>query len=143
MSALSYTPTDLDILVRTLYGECRGEPLEGQQGVAWVIRNRVQWSGGPYWWGDTPALVCQKHAQYSCWLPTDPNYAKILGLPVGSPEYAALRDVALSVLSGAVGDPTGHASHYERIGTGASWAAGKTPSATIGNHAFYEVGPHG
>ena len=32
---------DRDILARTLWGEARGEGLDGQIAVAWTIRNRV------------------------------------------------------------------------------------------------------
>ena len=37
----SYTEQDWDTLARTIFGEARGESLQGQVGVAWVIRNRA------------------------------------------------------------------------------------------------------
>jgi spore germination cell wall hydrolase CwlJ-like protein len=132
---------DLDVTARTLWGEARGEDEMGQRAVAWVIRNRADWPGGPHWWGDTALKVCMKPMQFSCWNAADPNREKMLALKMESQEYRTLHEIARAVMTGEVDDPTGHASHYERIGTGAEWARGRQPSATIGNHAFYSIGP--
>jgi spore germination cell wall hydrolase CwlJ-like protein len=32
---------DKDVFKKTIYAEARGEPYEGQQWVAWVIKNRA------------------------------------------------------------------------------------------------------
>lgn len=141
MTALPVTDADIDTLVRTLYGEARGEPLEGQQGVAWVVRNRVEWPNAPHWWGNSVAEVCRKAFQFSSWNANDPNRVKIEQLPVGSPEYQALLPVAQAVCAGMVPDMTGGASHYERVGTGARWAVNRPPTITIGRQAFYRIGP--
>lgn len=132
---------DLDTVTRTLWGEARGEGEMGQRAVAWVIRNRSEWPGGPYWWGSVPLGVCLKRGQFSCWNGDDPNRAKIDALDTLDPEYQALHEIARQVMAGEVDDPTGHASHYEVVGAGAAWAVGKQPSATIGRHAFYSLGP--
>lgn len=141
MTALACTPSDLDLAARTLYGECRGEPVLGQQGVAWVLRNRVEWPGAPHWWGSTVGGVCIKAAQFSCWLKTDPNYPALTGPSSALPGYDALMAIVEDVMAGNVPDPTGHASHYERIGTKAAWSKGQTFSAVIGHHSFYSLGP--
>lgn len=132
---------DLDALVRTLFGEARGEPEAGQLAVAWVIRNRVEWPGAPHWWGSTIGDVCRKAYQFSCWNENDPNCSLVQTLKPGTPEYDDLKRVASWVLEGNADDPTGHASHYERVGAGAAWAKGREFNTIIGNHAFYSIGP--
>jgi spore germination cell wall hydrolase CwlJ-like protein len=131
---------DLDVLTRTLFGECRGEREVGQIAVAWVIRNRAEWPGKT-WWGDTIADVCLKPSQFSCWLDSDPNRAKLEALSTDDPTYAKLYDIATRVLMCDVADPTGGCTHYEVVGTGAKWAKGKEPKVIIGRHAFYALGP--
>lgn len=134
---LAVLPRDLDAATRTLFGECRGEPIEGQQGVAWVIKNRVE---SPHGWGTNVEEVCLSHHQFSCWLQADPNRNKLLALAPEDAEYKALFEVARSVMAGEVDDPTNGADHYEVTGTTAFWAKDKTPSAVIGKHSFYAIG---
>ena len=134
------TASDLDIATRTLYGEARGEPLAGQQAVAWVFRNRVEWMP-PQWWGVGLAGVCQKPYQFSCWLQGDSNREKLLALSDEDPVYLALYEVVESVMHGDIDDPTGRASHYEVTGTGAKWAVGREPTLVVGHHSFYSIGP--
>jgi N-acetylmuramoyl-L-alanine amidase len=137
MTALKYTAIDLDIATRTLFGECRGEPDEGRVAVMWVIRNRAEHPG---WWGKSVAGVCLAKSQFSCWNMNDPNREKLKAVPAYDPVYTALQSVVERVLNGEVPDPTGGASHYEVIGTGAAWAKDRKPDAVIGHHAFYCVG---
>lgn len=134
------TAEDLDIAARTLYGECRGEPLRGQQAVAWVIRNRALWTP-PAWWGHSVATVCRQPFQFSCWNSNDPNCAIIKTLAVTHPMYVMLLGVVQAVMVGSIDDPTGGATHYQMIGTGAAWARNRPISAIIGHHEFYAVGP--
>lgn len=134
------TEADLDTATRTLFGEARGEPLKGQQAVAWVLRTRAAWHP-QVWWGAGLGGVCKKPKQFSCWNPDDPNRARLLGLAEADPEYQTLRAVVKSVMKGEVDDPTDGATHYEVVGTGAGWAAGRAPSCVIGRHAFYRIGP--
>lgn len=134
------TAEDLDIATRTLYGECRGEPLRGQQAVGWVIRNRALWTP-PAWWGHSVSAVCRQPFQFSCWNSNDPNSAIIKTLADTHPMYRMLLGVARAVMDGSVDDPTGGATHYEVIGTGANWAKNREFSTIIGRHAFYPIGP--
>ena len=136
---IDVTDQDLDIAARTLDGEARGEPLEGQQGVAWVMRTRTTWSP-PAWWGHTLSQVCTKPFQFSCWL-GGPDTDHINALNPADAEYQAMLTVIKSVMNGEIDDPTGGATHYEVIGTGPKWVIGRTPSAVIGHHAFYRIGP--
>ncbi len=139
---LQVTSRDLDIATRTLWGECRGEPLEGQQAVSWVIRNRAFWPVRA-WWGSGVADVCLKPSQFSCWNMSDPNREKILQLEADTQDYQALYQVARSVMAGEIDDPTKGATSYERVGAGAYWAKGREFSVIIGHHAFYSIGPEG
>ena len=42
---------DLDIMALTVWAEARGEPVDGQRAVAWVLRNRA---AKPGWWRPPP-----------------------------------------------------------------------------------------
>ncbi|MFO1038147.1 MAG: cell wall hydrolase [Geminicoccaceae bacterium] len=68
------TSRDTDILARTLYGEARGEPWEGIQAVACVVRNRV----ADRRWPDRIAEVCLQPRQFSCWNRNDANLRAML-----------------------------------------------------------------
>ena len=148
------TPEDRDMAARTLVGEARGEPPEGQAAVAWVIRNRASWdtlhSGHPEheWWGTTVALVCRHPAQFSCWNAADPNLPLIRDMAADDPRYLQALAVVRGVFGGGISDPTasiGGATHYRVRATHASWdaaAAGK-PSLTFGHQVFYCLGPQG
>ena len=57
---------DYQTLLKTIYGEARGEPELGQRAVAWVIYNRVQLNRN-YWGGNTIASVCRAQYQFECW----------------------------------------------------------------------------
>ena len=149
--ALQVTPGDLDLVTRTLYGECRGEPLAGQQAVAWVIRNRAS---DPGWWtsyqsptstGRITAVgrACVTKGQFSCWLASDLNLMKLQSLNPLDPEYKALFEVGRSVMAGEIDDPTSGSTHYEVLGTGAAWAKDRQPEVIIGKHAFYRIGKNG
>jgi len=136
----AYTDRDLDISAKTLWGECRGEPLLGQQAVAWVIRNRAAWLPSA-WWGDTPASVCLKSWQFSCWNRNSPEFAAMQALDVAV--IGGLREIARAVFAGETPDPTGGATMYQRVGTGALWSKGLPIAKLIGHHEFYVLGPHG
>lgn len=127
-------PSDVDTLARTIYGEARGEPDEGKQGVANVVMKRVQLG----WKGDHDAKsVCLHHAQFSCWLDSDPNKPVIMAVKAKDPVFAKCIAIAVSALSGNLSDVTGNADSYERVGTNAYWGKYLTPTRVIGHHAFY------
>ena len=125
-------------MVRTLWGEVRSEPIEGQVGVAWVIRNRAEM---PAWWGGTISRVCLTKFQFSCWW--DMQRSRLVALQQTDRLYEQLITVATAVLAGFFDDPTGGATHYLRFDTNAPWEAGHTPTVRLGAHEFYRVGPHG
>lgn len=136
---IRYNDHDLDIQGKTLWGEARGEPHEGQIAVAWTIRNRSQrgaFAGRVAGLEGAVAAVCQAPWQFSCWNNDDPNRARLLVL---SPtDNTTQHDICGDVLEGVVDDPTGGADHYfaDTIAT-PGWAASMKQTAHIGHHIFF------
>ncbi|MHC8508740.1 MAG: cell wall hydrolase [Rhodospirillales bacterium] len=129
----------VDVLARTIYGEARGELVRGKEAVACVIINRVRRARerGGYWWGGCVESVCKKPWQFSCWNKNDPNRRKIESVTADDPVFQSCRRIARRACAGAVKDPTGGAAHYHTHAVSPVWAEGKTPSAHIGGHLFY------
>lgn len=138
---MTFSPADLDVLARTIYGEARNQPFEGQLAVAWVIRNRT---ARALRFGATIAEVCLKPLQFSCWNRNDPNFAKVV--TVHEPDLALTKAGAAArmVLTELSGDPTFGADHYFTTNPPPGetkwppeWAAGMKRTAIIGDHVFY------
>ena len=125
---------DLDTFARTIYGEARGESLDGQIAVAWTILNRVR---AKSWYGDTITEVCRKPWQYSCWNHDDPNLATLTAVSLNNQSFQRCMYAALAVGLQIVPDPTSRSMHYHVLSVSPSWAEGKSPVCTIGNHKFY------
>jgi hypothetical protein len=137
------TEAERVIAARTVYGEARGEPLEGKIAVAWVIRNRVRadlhGDGKPDWWGEDVISVCHKRWQFSCWNGGDPNLRAIAMIQPHDPLWLECLKAVDLVDSDGAPDPTGGATHYHAaLITTPHWAAGRTPTAQIGRHLFYK-----
>lgn len=66
--------TDLELLMLTIIGESRGEPIEGQVAVGCVIRNRV------FTWRKNYGEICLAAKQFSCWNEDDPNRSLLIEL---------------------------------------------------------------
>lgn len=150
-TSVSYRPIDLIAMARTLWGEARGEPREGQIAIAWVIRNRLE---NPGWWSrnqgdgipdDTIEAVCRDPAQFSCWWDAQaPRVRTRLAESLGP-----LIELARAVLNGTEPDPTGGADHYHTIARPEyaetwppKWAVGQA-GVTVGRHLFYRLGLDG
>jgi N-acetylmuramoyl-L-alanine amidase len=127
---LDRSSNDYQVLLKTIYGEARGESTEGQKAVAWVIKNRAN-RNLSHWGGYNIANVCKQRLQFSCWngvsdiLMSEANArAKIeLWLP--------------AVYTGK--DNTNGATHYyaNRLISPPSWTRTCIATVQIGNHAFY------
>ena len=133
---------DLWVTAQTVWGEARGESVEGRIAVAHVIRNRAL-----RWLSQHPTLpepyvhVCKTPFQFSCWNANDPNRALLEALSLRNLAFAACLHVAVDVLSGQVPSPVGHARHYfnpAAVAKTPRWARGKAPLVSIGHHDFYE-----
>lgn len=127
----------VDTMARTAWGEARGEGSTGMQAVLNVIMNRVKKGG---WWGATPAEVCKKKSQFSCWNKNDPNYPKLIAVTESDANFKKALDLADLAYNGVLPDITGGATNYLALGSLKelpSWVKGLTKTAQIGNHTFY------
>lgn len=151
--------SDFHALFLTLWGETRGEPIEGQIAVACVIRNRVLADigkdGKPDWWGEGYRGVCLAPRQFSCWAPEDgaENYATVMRLAhavcgdyadrttvdLNDPVMRQLKAIAENVMNGTLLDRSGGATQYltKHLFSTAPppWALNR-PVRTIGSQVF-------
>jgi spore germination cell wall hydrolase CwlJ-like protein len=136
-----YKTLEVDVLARTLWGEARGEGEQGMLAVACVIHNRVKISQekGKYWWGNSIIQICQKPYQFSCWNRADPNFKKLTAVDETDLHFATALRIARRAVIGCLLDITGGATHYHAASIMPYWVKGETPSATIGNHIFYNL----
>jgi len=122
---------DQKIVAMTIVGEARGEGKLGMYAVGAVIAQRV------IAWKKTPAQVCLKKSQFSCWNPNDPNRAKLpklLNTPEG--KYAKHLAVHLRSLNRA---HFGYADHYCHVKQNPYWIKGEKTIIVIENHKFYKL----
>jgi spore germination cell wall hydrolase CwlJ-like protein len=130
---------DEDQLVRTVYGEARGEPVAGQQAVASVIKTRM----GLGKQGVQDVVFAPN--QFEAW--SDPkNRPGMEALDPNSPQYQSiLNTVVRPVMSGQAQDPTGGATNFYNPALQAQLGR-STPGfaqgnqTTIGNHTFFYAG---
>lgn len=138
--------TDHHALALTLWGEGRGEPVEGRVAIASVIRNRLKTER----WGDTYRSVCLAPWQFSCWKEQGgkENYEAVRELAHRlvrdeKPEDSVLRE-CLWISHGIIGewirDNVRGATHYHTTAMHPKpyWANGKTPVCTLHKHHFYK-----
>lgn len=128
----------------TIWGESRGESVEGKIAVGNVLRNRVRLGR---FGGDTYQAVCLAKAQFSCWNAGDPNAALLISLskqllvnPI--PTDPVLREclyIAAGLVAGEFQDNTKGATHYVHrrlLGDGKGWDEQMRVTGMIGNHVF-------
>ena len=137
----------LKIMGLTIYGEARGENRAGRIAVATVIMERVEHRK---WDGETIEDVCLWPEQFSCFLPNDPNRAK-LALVAKDWDYhisidrylAACYQIAKGVENGTIPrDPDLHNANCCQYLTteakkSAKWWKSMRMVKQIGNHEFY------
>lgn len=138
---------DREILILTLYGEARGEPIAGLVAVGTVIRNRVH--SGRY---KSYKEACLAPEQFSCWNKDDPNYNTLIALgknmiastPNLDPAFRRCLLVAMGIIDWSLNDETKSAENYmttkefnsqERP----SWADHPINPLIIGKHTFFNV----
>lgn len=133
---------DIDTLARTIYGEARGESLNGKQAVANVIRNRVRYaaasSAAARRFGKGYEGVCRKPWQFSCWNLTDPNRAKINSVTVKDATFRECLALAAATVNGTLTDNVAGATYYHTTAVSPAWARGVKPILRIGTHVFYQ-----
>jgi spore germination cell wall hydrolase CwlJ-like protein len=136
---------DEDILARTLYGEARGEGIDGIEAVACVIMNRFKarkWFTGYVIENGqkvpSVAQTCLKKWQFSCWNKNDPNAEKIKKVTEQDAVFAQCLAVARRAIKGELKDWTGGAVYYHTKQIKPVWAQGKYPCYALKNHLFYK-----
>ena len=120
---------------RTLCQEVRGEPLEGQQAVAYVLKNRL--ADGR--WGHTLGSVCLWPYQFSGWRgPQDPNFTYACSLKDDDATLSHMCSVLQTALD-STSDPTKGATHYyaDYINP-PMWARGATACGKFGRQFFFK-----
>lgn len=135
----SYQNYDLDTLARTLYGEARGEGVEGMTAVACVVMNRCALAAQhPHFGNGSPATACQAPYQFSCWNQNDPNRSIILNVTQSDHFFAQAWKIASDIIASYDQDITHGATYYYAEGSPVpDWAKGKTPCVRIGKHIFF------
>ena len=115
---ITITP-DLLCMASVIYGESRGEPLEGQVAVAWTLRNRSDRSGESY------CTESQRHRQFA-----------IGHYRLRDRAWDKAERIAFLVDRGAFKDPSGGATHFHS-GPEPYWTKAAVKTTTIKNHTFY------
>jgi spore germination cell wall hydrolase CwlJ-like protein len=136
---------DEAILALTLYGEARGEPIEGIIAVGCVIRNRV--NDTKKRWPNTYRGVCLQPWQFSALNVTGGgvNHDRVIAMAKklldrkAPPELDEIAWVALGLQRNALKDNTKRAAHYcvATLSPRPKWALGHVPVIQLGHHAFY------
>lgn len=138
------------IMGLTIYGEARGESGEGKIAVGSVILERVDHRD---WDGKTVQEVCLCPYQFSCFLPSDPNFAALKMIAndwenkyLQSKDLQDCYHIALDLLSGRVLRTSKiaetHATQYLTTALRKSkacpdWVKTMKKIAVVGNHEFY------
>ncbi|MCP4576593.1 MAG: LysM peptidoglycan-binding domain-containing protein [Deltaproteobacteria bacterium] len=128
----------VEILAKTIYGEARGEPVEGQHAVGFVVLNRV---ASDSWYGGTVVEVCLKPWQFSTWNPNTPSRRMLDQMDVSDKRLAPQVRIAREVLDGTVSNLVAGATHYHADYVHPAWVSGATRVATVGHHLFYKNVP--
>lgn len=129
--------TDEDMIIRTVYGECRNCSAEEQRAIAHVIRNRMEVKGA------SARDVVLQPLQFSPWNKTAELTGQrntLVNLDPNSSGYKNIANNLQGVFNGSHADQTNGATHFY---TGAipSWARGKQTTRFSGYaHVFQNHG---
>ena len=131
-----------EVLARTLWGEARGQGIDGMHAVASVIQNRAN---HPCWWGHDLRSVCLAPEQFSCWNGNDPQHKLMRATTIMDRAYPTAESLAALAVAGQLQDITDGADHYctKAVVDKTAWARNRTPVFTYGTHLFYRIGPNG
>jgi spore germination cell wall hydrolase CwlJ-like protein len=143
---LKHDLSDREILVLTIVGEARGEPIEGQIAVANVIVNRALRRK------ISVKDVCLAPKQFSCWNENDSNRPLLEELAkefirgeYQLKDYKQIQWIVEGILEGKLSDNTKGSDHYMTTSLFNSDKRPKWASAPlkdpiiIGNHVFLNV----
>lgn len=130
------SPSDRDMMIRTIIGEAGNEPALGQVAVAHAIMNRL----GDGNFGKSPTQIVLAPGQFEPWQTRSGELATISR---NSPAYQQVGQIVDGVVQGGIPDPTKGATHFlnedvvrqRRGGALPDWAQG--PGLQIGAHTFH------
>lgn len=123
----------LCLLALVIWREARGEPNEGKQAVAHVIRNRVLRTPGQNQWDH---VITAKWQFSSMTAPGDRTLVEWPTTP--DPQFEACMLIASDAFNGVGDDPTFGATHYANLKVcNPAWAKTMKVAAVIGNHTFF------
>ena len=137
-AGLSLSPQDRDLAARTIIGEVgpNASPQE-MASVAAVIANRA--ASGKY--GPSVGAVTQAPWQFEPWMT---RRGELAAIDPNSPGYQKATAALEGVISGAVPNPVGNATHFYSPTSQAalgrqppSWAQQYQPAGQVGGHLFY------
>ena len=123
---------DETLFALCIYCEARGEPKEGQEAVAWVIKNRVD---HPKWWGNNIHSVILTPCQFSWTSLRNPEHID----PANLPDLSEFRSIVQGVCSGEIPNPINGANLYcaDYMRPWPAWAFNTKFIEQIGQHRFY------
>ncbi len=139
--------SDFEVLTLTIYGEARGEPIEGQVAVGCVLRNRLSDSKDKGY-----KEICLEPKQFSCWNVDDPNYPLLIELAEKLLTDMNINDindivldqcqwVANGILTNMIIDNTHRARNYVTTlllqRKPPAWLREMKVSAVVGNQTFF------
>jgi spore germination cell wall hydrolase CwlJ-like protein len=115
-----------------IYCEARGEPLEGQEAVMWVVKNRVD---HPRWWGHDIHSVILTPNQFSWTSTANPEHINVSKLP----DLDAFRKIVQGVLSSEIPNPVNGANLYfaDYMRPWPAWAFNTKFIVQIGQQRFH------
>jgi len=129
------------LLALTIYAEARGEIRQGKVAVGSVILERVDHRD---WDGTTIKEVCLWPAQFSCFLPKDPNRHMLKNIAdtwdVEITKNNVLQEcfeIAQGLISGKLERDPKALDYFNPKVCHPDWAESKKMVAQIGNHNFY------
>ena len=117
------------LLAEAIVYESRGEPLEGQYAVAWVIKNRAEGSNR---FPDGIVDVIRQPYQFSY------LQDKHLQHTPSAASWKIARRVAYNTLNNLVASPIGDATHYHANYVKPHWSTALPRVASVGNHIYYK-----
>ena len=132
-SAAGAGTDDLTCLTQAVYYESRGEPLEGQEGVAQVVMNRTHSTRYP---GSVCGVVFQRSGGGTCQFTfaCDGSMDRLIQ-PIA---WDKAKNVASQALGGFVYKPLETATHYHASWMTPYWAPTLTRIERIGGQVFYQ-----
>lgn len=121
------------ILACTLFGEARGETVEGMEAVANVVINRLK--DGRF--GDTVQEVCLRPLQFSCWN-SMASMQMLLSLKQDkNPTFATCVAISEKAIHAQLIDNTGGALFYHTLSVDPPWDDEMKETARHLHHIFY------